>query len=144
VNLQQVPVYTTLSYVWGQNTGLVNTIPLVGDEAVQVTESLLTALAQFFQTNPTGFLWADQICIDQENIPERNQQVSLMGQIYGKAKSVSIWLGEGSYGTEIFMELVGALCSLPAAENTYKGRKEKIRTMIEVEATPSGSHEAHL
>lgn len=67
-----------------------------------------------------------------------------MGQIYGKAESVSIWLGEGSYGTEIFMELVDALRSLPAAQNTYKGRKEKIRTMIEVEATPSDSHEAHL
>jgi hypothetical protein len=67
-----------------------------------------------------------------------------MGQIYGKAESCSIWLGEGDYGTEIFMELVEALRALPASENTYKGRKEKMRTLIEVEAHPSDSHKAHL
>jgi hypothetical protein len=33
------------------------------------------------------------ICINQKNDNERNQQVSLMAQIYRKAESVSIWLG---------------------------------------------------
>jgi hypothetical protein len=38
-------------------------------------------------------LWADAICIDQNNILERNHQVEFMSQIYLLAASVHIWLG---------------------------------------------------
>jgi hypothetical protein len=37
--------------------------------------------------------WIDALCIDQENVVERNQQVSQMGQIYSCAHTVFIWLG---------------------------------------------------
>ncbi len=37
-------------------------------------------------------LWVDQICIDQQNIPERSQQVGLMRDIYSCAKEVLICL----------------------------------------------------
>jgi hypothetical protein len=39
-------------------------------------------------------LWIDAICIDQENIPERNAQVLQMRSIYQNAKRVLIWVGE--------------------------------------------------
>lgn len=41
-------------------------------------------------------LWIDAICIDQENLEERNQQVSIMVDIYSRAHIVSIWLGPGT------------------------------------------------
>ena len=37
-------------------------------------------------------LWIDAICIDQANIPERNQQVSIMAQIYSRASQTIVWL----------------------------------------------------
>jgi len=39
-------------------------------------------------------LWADAICIDQQNIEERGTQVQLMGMIYWKADRVLVWLGQ--------------------------------------------------
>jgi hypothetical protein len=36
----------------------------------------------------------DAICVDQNNIPERNQQVQLMNDIYSNAGGVCVWLGE--------------------------------------------------
>ncbi|RSL69069.1 hypothetical protein CEP53_002348 [Fusarium sp. AF-6] len=37
--------------------------------------------------------WADAICINQQDIKERTQQVQLMGQIYGSAETVYSWVG---------------------------------------------------
>jgi hypothetical protein len=39
------------------------------------------------------FVWVDAVCINQEDIPERNAQVKLMGRVYGHAKNVIVWLG---------------------------------------------------
>ena len=40
------------------------------------------------------FRWIDTICINQDDIPERNAQVSIMSTIYMKADEVIAWLGE--------------------------------------------------
>ncbi|KAF7869903.1 hypothetical protein EAF04_004687 [Stromatinia cepivora] len=40
-----------------------------------------------------GWLWIDQICIDQSAVEERNHQVKLMAKIYAKASEVLLWLG---------------------------------------------------
>jgi hypothetical protein len=37
-------------------------------------------------------VWIDSVCIDQQNIPEREHQVRLMGEIYSKASLVSVLL----------------------------------------------------
>ncbi|CVL07323.1 related to heterokaryon incompatibility protein (het-6OR allele) [Fusarium mangiferae] len=39
-------------------------------------------------------LWIDAICINQDDIAERNSQVAMMSQIYGSARCVVAWLGE--------------------------------------------------
>ncbi|PVH81292.1 HET-domain-containing protein, partial [Cadophora sp. DSE1049] len=40
-------------------------------------------------------LWADAVCINQINIPERTAQVSRMHDVYAQAEKVCIWLGKG-------------------------------------------------
>lgn len=40
------------------------------------------------------YLWVDAVCIDQQNIHERNRQVKVMDQIFRDALSVVAWLGE--------------------------------------------------
>lgn len=42
------------------------------------------------------WLWADSICIDQTNLEERNNQVSMMSDIFSKASQVIAWLGNDS------------------------------------------------
>jgi hypothetical protein len=39
-------------------------------------------------------LWVDALCINQDDIPERSEQVNKMGSIYTNARRVVLWLGE--------------------------------------------------
>jgi hypothetical protein len=43
-------------------------------------------------------VWADAICINQEDVIERNHQVQLMKEIYTKASKVVVWLGPDGEG----------------------------------------------
>ncbi|KAL8691467.1 MAG: hypothetical protein Q9218_003311 [Villophora microphyllina] len=55
----------------------------------------------------------DAICIDQENLAERTMQVSLMGDLYRKAKTVLVWLGfEDEFTADAFMTME-RLASIP-------------------------------
>ena len=38
-------------------------------------------------------IWADAVCINQNDLDERSSQVSIMGDIYSSAKVCQIWLG---------------------------------------------------
>lgn len=43
---------------------------------------------------PMTFYWIDAICLDLDNVSERNHQIKQMGQIYSKAFLVYAWLGK--------------------------------------------------
>ena len=59
-----------------------------------IRENLRDALRAVRDPNESRMLWIDALCIDQENVEERNHQVGLMGLIYRKAKQIRIWLGQ--------------------------------------------------
>lgn len=40
------------------------------------------------------YLWIDAISINQNDIPERSKQVSMMGDIYSLSQTVLVWLGK--------------------------------------------------
>lgn len=89
----QAPAYETLSYVWG-TTDRNKTVPLRNGKLLRITKLLKEALP-FVETQcSTGYLWIDQICIDQDDRSERGQQVKLMGQIYTSCCRVLVWLGQ--------------------------------------------------
>jgi hypothetical protein len=44
-------------------------------------------------------VWADAVCINQEDIRERGHQVALTGRIYTSAAKVIIWLGPDTTGS---------------------------------------------
>jgi hypothetical protein len=50
-------------------------------------------------------VWIDALCINQENIEERNLQVKRMGQIFQQASIVFSWLCSDLSGGELVMEL---------------------------------------
>ncbi|KAG8166194.1 hypothetical protein KVR01_004746 [Diaporthe batatas] len=54
-------------------------------------------------------LWIDAICIDQQNVAERSEQVGKMGQIYSSATRVLVWLGPASLDSDLAMGLVDHL-----------------------------------
>ncbi|KAI5859407.1 heterokaryon incompatibility protein-domain-containing protein [Durotheca rogersii] len=90
-HLDENPTYVALSYVWGDRDNLQPiTLESVG---FSVTLNLYTALQYLRKTDTERILWIDAICINQDDIPEREHQVSLMDQIYANAQQVFCWLG---------------------------------------------------
>jgi hypothetical protein len=88
------PAYEALSYVWGASK---NTEEIWLNEILTpVTQNLHIALLHLRHTEESRTLWIDALCINQENIQERNQQVELMSKVYSSALQVLVWLGEGN------------------------------------------------
>jgi hypothetical protein len=93
-----------LSYVWGDIRDSAN-ITFDG-RTVSVTKSLETALRHLRYPDKSRTLWVDYVCINQEDIQERSQQVAKMGSIYEQATSVLIWLGLATLNSGVGMEII--------------------------------------
>ncbi|KPM42083.1 hypothetical protein AK830_g4460 [Neonectria ditissima] len=102
--------YDALSYVWGPEDVLYSI--LVDAEEVRVRSNLHGALKELRLTHQPRLLWVDSICINQSDIPERNQQVKQMGAIYSSAAQVIVWLGEGDDDTGVAINFVQDLSKL--------------------------------
>jgi hypothetical protein len=90
------PTYCALSYEWGEAKNK-KSITLNGQQ-VRVRENLWRSLSRLRHAHDDRVLWVDAICINQDDVAERNQQVQIMAQIYESAASVWIWLGEDTGG----------------------------------------------
>jgi hypothetical protein len=86
------PSFAALSYCWG--TSIFDADLTCNGKTLKITQSLAAALRHIRDQEIALPLWVDQVCINQQDILERNSQVKLMGQIYSKAFKVVIWLGE--------------------------------------------------
>lgn len=83
--------YTALSYVWGSDER--PCLIFLDGKEFAITQSLHDALRDMRDATRARRIWADALCINQNDIPERNAQVKLMGKIYGLAASTIIYLG---------------------------------------------------
>lgn len=85
------PPYEAVSYAWGNPTDT----SMIGcqGKTLRITWSLHDALRHFRDPGRVRLLWADAICIDQNNDEERGHQVQQMGSIYANAERVLVWLG---------------------------------------------------
>jgi hypothetical protein len=92
VEIDEAGVYEPLSYAWGDATRTHHLECQHGN--IGLTSSLYNALQRLRSRQKTRRLWVDQICINQDNVEERSQQVQFMDTIYDKAAHVLVWLGE--------------------------------------------------
>lgn len=91
-DLDTAPAYEALSYAWGYfdpPDGVV-----CNGVRKSVTPNLGSALRRLRWTNRERVVWIDAICVNQNNVEERTQQVQLMKTIYSQTQRVIIWLGE--------------------------------------------------
>jgi Heterokaryon incompatibility protein (HET) len=113
--------YEALSYVWGPapSNGYrqITLSTGKGSGSLQLTASLYAALKRLRYTNRERYLWADQICINQEDLAERSQQVQFMNTIYKHANHVLVWLGQDEKG--------------PSGESVAESAFKLIRTLDE-------------
>lgn len=137
VDLRKQPAYQALSYVWG-DTSSVTTITLKDSTTMRITKSLQGALLHALACLPIMPLWADQICVNQSDVAERNRQVAMMGIIYMGAKHTMIWLGEEVPGcSKYLMYTIQLFRELPEAQKkTKKGREDFVKGTVALSYDP--------
>jgi hypothetical protein len=89
--LDPAQVFIILSYCWGL-PDFTQTIIINGCQ-FKVTATLENAL-KACRAFGAWAVWASQICINQEDIQERNSQVQLMRNIYSCVFSVLVYIRE--------------------------------------------------
>ncbi|KAH8647998.1 heterokaryon incompatibility protein-domain-containing protein [Tricladium varicosporioides] len=98
-NVPNAPSYQALSYVWGAEDAPLQCLNIIEDESswqLFIKPNLDDALRRFRRAIPahsSQLLWIDAICINQDDIPEKNTQIRKMAMIYNRAESVAVWLG---------------------------------------------------
>lgn len=89
--LGQSPDYTAISYAWGDEN---ITQPIFVDgRRVYIRRNLFDVLKALRLERDSRTIWADAICINQENEDERAEQVALMGEIFSACADCIIWAG---------------------------------------------------
>ncbi|KAJ4176083.1 hypothetical protein NW755_014618 [Fusarium falciforme] len=92
VEFREKPKFYALSYMWGDGPAQCN-ITLNG-VTFSVRQNLGDALRYLRTHAADTSYWIDAICINQDDIPERNRQVRMMHHIYFRAETVVVWLGK--------------------------------------------------
>ena len=94
------PAYSAVSYCWGAlpPESALKKIFIDGNE-VYIRSTLRSFLKTLEYLNPEVSIWIDAICINQDDVKERNDQISIMGKIYREAQEVYVWLGKGDDDT---------------------------------------------
>ena len=120
-NLRHPRRYIALSYAWGEplyhsieshrQSLLAGVYIEVNGHRVSVGTNLYSALRHLRDPQYSRTFWIDAICINQENIDEKDHQVDLMKEIYQKARLVTAWLGESHGHSQVIMRLAKEVSS---------------------------------
>ena len=124
--LDDLPVFLALSYHWGDENDRKQAwididVPdrdaaaasprtrKTPSQSISITSSLESALFHLSDPNKTIVLWADALCINQEDVPEKNAQVQLMKRIYEAAERVILWQGPAADDSDVAIEAMRVL-----------------------------------
>lgn len=83
--------FEAISYVWGSNTK--DQVIIIDGSQVFITTNLRNSLRQVRYEDKPRTVWADSICIDQQNIEEKSHQVGAMGRIYQSSECTLMCFG---------------------------------------------------
>ncbi|KAH8691711.1 hypothetical protein GQ44DRAFT_636227 [Phaeosphaeriaceae sp. PMI808] len=85
--------FWAISYCWGPPPTKDGPFLEVKGIRIPITDSLWTCLRCLRRKRELALVWADAVCINQQDSTEKAMQVCLMGSLYKKAERVFIWTG---------------------------------------------------
>ena len=103
-NLDSAGVYVAISYAWGDPIAI-RTVA-IDHSLVRTTSSLYHALADIRLRDKTRILWIDGLCINQDDLREKSEQVRHIPIIYGNAHQVLIHLCPGSPEIKLGLDML--------------------------------------
>jgi hypothetical protein len=128
--------YTALSYFWGWETDdATHEIRILGPPSRKSGKSLLAEIAWKIARNDLGkpfyvrpnllnalrqlrrverdvVLWVDALCINVNDIEERNDQTKRMPAIFSRAENVSVWLGNATEYSDLALSFIPKILDL--------------------------------
>ncbi|KAF2170654.1 hypothetical protein M409DRAFT_19469 [Zasmidium cellare ATCC 36951] len=115
VYLNDAPPYACLSYAWqdGQtlSTPVAQSTIMINGQLKSTRPNLQDALAHLgpiARSNGHRF-WVDALCINQDDLVERAEQVKIMKHIYEHAETVMAWIGPANADTELALGVMQAV-----------------------------------
>ncbi|KAK5103512.1 hypothetical protein LTS08_002927 [Lithohypha guttulata] len=95
--LEFQPEYEALSYVWGPtNSDEYWTSIECNERQLWVTKSLQSVFTRVRHSDRPRIVWADAICINQQDDDEKSHHVAFMNRIYSHASDVLVCMTGGS------------------------------------------------
>lgn len=123
-NLDNNPTFEALSYSWNIDArfNLSKFEPVDdGEDAIRerpilcngktlhITTNLYHALSELRRVKLESPLWADQLCMNQQDDKEKLAQLAIMSRIYTSATMVLVWLGTLSWTRKWALDFMEAL-----------------------------------
>lgn len=106
--------YDALSYVWGVPSKPQDLVSIsVNGFERRITPNLYGALMSLRSDSEKRVLWIDSICINQNDLEERSQQVLLMAKIYSRASRVLVYLGPSTPSSDAYFTFLQS-CDIKA------------------------------
>ncbi|KAL8689869.1 MAG: hypothetical protein Q9218_004557 [Villophora microphyllina] len=84
--------YTAISYCWGQ-PDRVSELSCPGDQSIRITHAVGEIAHWLVGRGLEQYYWIDFLCINQDDLDEKAEQVALMGTIFSYSQKVEAWLG---------------------------------------------------
>ncbi|KAJ0299559.1 hypothetical protein COL5a_000083 [Colletotrichum fioriniae] len=92
VETHKGPQYNTLLYVWGNREAKAQVT--VNGLQVTINKNLAGALSRIRHEREPIVIWADALCINQNDEDEKKYQIDLMHRIYGECENCLVWMGD--------------------------------------------------
>lgn len=117
-NVPNAPSYQALSYTWGEDAPTRQMLRILKDGSFSFLsikpnlDDALRQLRKFIPQNSSQLFWIDAICINQDDVSEKNMQIKKMAMIYNRADSVSVWLGREDKDSHRAIDFIKKLLEL--------------------------------
>ncbi|KAK5652117.1 hypothetical protein OQA88_10759 [Cercophora sp. LCS_1] len=100
--------FHALSYCWGESANRAEITLRMSDQisTLAISPTVKRAIRRLRKPSAPLRIWIDAVCINQADLEERANQVSLMGQIYSRAEEVHVWLDEETLGLDEALRLI--------------------------------------
>ncbi|VUC31190.1 unnamed protein product [Clonostachys rosea] len=111
VPLSEAGAFTAVSYVWGTPVTEIHGCYLETPHGNLVLTFSLHSALQALRKRSRSILpiWADGICINQDDPREKALQIEMMGQIFQAAEQVAAWLGHEFNGSQEAMDALSKI-----------------------------------
>ena len=122
------PEYEAVSWYWGDPTP--NDTIEVNGETLRISQNAVEVLRGICLGRQR--VWLDAICINQDDLNERSQQVAIMPEVYSKALKTLVWLGESDDSTPAAVEGICKIFDQCKAEtNDFADLQSQVYSMIQ-------------